>query len=679
MKRSLLMAVVAGTGLWAEAAMALSVASPFGDNMVLQQGMPVPLWGNAEPGQTVVVTFDGQSVETTTDASGHWQLALTPMTATADQAPRVLTITTGTGDCISLANVLVGEVWLCSGQSNMEWPVQLCTNAQADMDAATNDRIRMFTVGKASKLEPMSHVDGQWTVCSPATVGGFSAVGYFLADELSRELNVPVGIVNASWSGTPIEPWTPLAALEKTAAVGQRAAAFSAAMAIYAADPAAFAANRDAELRRVEEVMRQWIAEVQAKDVGTVEQWALGEVGTGNWSATDLPTPTGDFFASMWCRKVVDIPEPWVGRDLKLNLGSMDEMDTVFVNGSLVGETLDIQQWNTPRHYEIPANLVTKQNLTIVVRILNLCGAIGVGGTPADCSIVPVDATADEKPLAIHAGWERAMGSVIDVSSQPNTYVPDLTNNQPEFGTLYNGMIVPWIPYALRGVAWYQGEGNSSQPLEYTELLATLIQSWRDAWGQGDFPFLIVQLAGFMAKQTEAIEPFGWGSIRDVQREALRLPNTGLAVTTDIGDAADIHPRNKQEVGRRLALWALGTTYGRTDLVYSGPLYRDMTIEGGTVRVSFDHLGSGLVFDGEKLRGFAIASADKVFHVARAVIEGDTVLVSSDSVSKPVAVRYNWASNPIGTLRNRESLPASSFRTDDWGIQEVQYAPGETW
>lgn len=661
----------------------LTVASPFTDNMVLQQGIDLPVWGTAGAGDMVTVLFDQQNAWAKADDKGQWRAIMKALTATPDQQPRDLTITsTDSNHVISriiCSNVLVGEVWLCSGQSNMEFPVNGAKDAAAEMAAATNQtQIRMYTVVKNSQPHPVTTCGGRWEVCTPSTVGGFSAVGYFFARELSRELNVPIGMIHSSWGGTVIEAWMPMTALEKTRAAGERAMAFKEALASYSSDPKEFASKRDAQIQKQNEDMAEWIRSVQAMDIGTQEGWLLGNKGSGSWSATDLPTPPGDFYSCMWCRKTVEIPEAWVGHDLMLNLGSMDEMNTTFVNGKRVGEILDVQQWGTPRHDKVPAALVTNRQLLVAVRILNLYGAIGVGGTAADCSIVPVNATTNDKPLAIATGWERAMGSAIDVTSQPTTLVPaDMANLGVDLSTLYNGMIAPLVPYGMRGSLWYQGESNSSQPLEYAELFPEMIQAWREAWGQKAFSFLFVQLANFMERQTQPIEPFSWANVRESQRLTLSVPDTGMASAIDVGDAANIHPTNKQEVGRRLALWALATTYGKTDIVYSGPLYQKATFEGGKAIVTFDHIGVELDAKGGTLVGFAIAGEDKIFHAADAVINGSTVVVSSDKVPAPVAVRYGWASNPVGNLYNFAGLPASPFRTDDWGIRDVQSAPGE--
>ena len=512
---------------------AIRMASLFTDSMVLQQGMPVPIWGTAASGEHVSVEFGKQKESTTADTNGQWRVTLKKLEADRNQVPQVLKVTgtdsTGSVSTVTINDVLIGEVWICSGQSNMQFPLAAVTNAKVESDEANYPQIRMFTVGYRTAAVPESRCEGRWVVCAPGKVGPFSAVGYFFARTLHKDLNIPVGMINSSWSGSPVEPWASLDALRGTTSACQRVIAFEKSRADYEADKGKLDQVRDEAIKKQADAMAEW---------------------TGS----------------------------------------------IFTNDS-----------------------------------------------------------------------ERQR-------RRPNIPIPSIPGSGWDVSTIYNAMIAPLAPYALRGAIWYQGESNADQPLQYAELFPTMISSWRKTWGQKDFDFLFVQLANYMARQQAPIETKSWADIRDSQRLTLADPHAGMAVAIDIGEATDIHPRNKQDVGKRLALWALARTYGKKGFEYSGPLYRSMKIKDNRAIVTFDHAGSGLESRGTPLVGFAVAGEDKIFHVAKAAIEGETVVVSSDSVAKPVAVRYAWANNPICNLCNKDGLPASSFRTDTWSSSEIKAA-----
>lgn len=507
---------------WAVQAASANVRLPaiIGNNMVLQQGMNAAIWGWADPGEKVTVTIAGQTKTTTANGEGKWIVYLDPL----DYGGPFQLVVSGR-NTITLTNVLVGEVWLASGQSNMAMSVRGVRNAEQEIQQANYPRIRLFQVKLAVSLKPKDDVQGAWVECSPETVPGFSAVAYFFGRELHKQLGVPIGLINSSWGGTPAEAWTPL------------------------------------------DKMR---------------------------AHPDL-------------KPIVDRLEKQIQEHPDL----VDRFEEYY------------QQW--------------QQNF--------------------------------RKWWRERSRWARAVEQAKAEGKQPppppKPPSPVGSKNSPS--VLYNAMIHPLIPFAIRGVIWYQGESNAGRAYQYRVLLPTMIQSWREAWGQGDFPFLIVQLANFMAQQKDPNENSAWAELREAQLLTVKsVPNTGLAVIIDIGEANDIHPKNKQDVGRRLALWALGTTYGR-NIIYSGPIYDSMSIEDGKIRLRFKHVGGGLVAEGGgELKGFAIAGEDRKFVWAKARIEGDTVVVWSEEVPKPVAVRYGWANNPVCNLYNAEGLPASPFRTDDW-------------
>ena len=472
------------------------------DNMVLQQGMKVRIWGTAEPGEKVAVAFREQKVATEAGPDGSWEVYLQPLKA---GGPDALTIS-GT-NTVNLKDVLVGEVWVCSGQSNMQFQVGSSLNARQEIAAANYPTMRLFTVPMVVAGQPQKDVEGQWAPATPQTVEKFSAVGYFFGRDLHKALGVPVGLINSSWGGSPAEAWTSRAVLDSLPEAKSYVDERNQALAKYP--------------QQVEEFKRQY---------------------------------------DDWLRAVAKAE----------------------TEGSLIP--------SAPRMPDDPR-----------------------------------------------------------------------TGNHAVAG-LYNTMIAPLTPYAIRGAIWYQGESNSPRAREYRKLFPAMIQDWRHAWGEGDFPFLFVQLANWITPDPT----WNWPELCEAQLMTLSVPKTGMAVAIDIGDPYDIHPKNKQEVGRRLALAAEAVAYGR-DVVYSGPIYESMAVEGNKVRLRFKHVDGGLVAKGgAALKGFEIAGEDRKFVPAESAIDGKTIVVRSGQVASPVAVRYAWADNPTCNLYNKAGLPASPFRTDDW-------------
>lgn len=485
----------------------ITLPSLFCDHMVVQQHKPVMVWGKAAPKARVRVTLGTESSSTRADEEGAWKVALKPVRA---GGPYELTVKSGGAKAV-IHDVLVGEVWVCSGQSNMEWPVSLVNNAEREIGGANLPEVRLFTVEKKVSGEPLDGCSGSWAQCSSETVKDFSAVGYFFGRRLNEILKVPVGLIDSSWGGTPAEAWTSRPTLE--------------------ADP-----DLNVIVKRWDETIAKYPDAKKQHDAALAE-WQ---------KAADAAKAKGE-------------AEP-----------------------------------KKP-------------------------------GEPAG-------------PAHPH----RTSG-------------------------LYNGMIKPLIPYGIRGAIWYQGESNAGRAYQYRKLFPAMIQDWRKNWGSDEFPFLFVQLANFMDRNPDANAPSAWAELREAQSMTLSLANTGQAVIIDIGEAKDIHPRNKQDVGARLAQAAWKVVYGMDTAVYSGPVYDSMTVEGNKARVKFTNTFGGLMANGgEPVRGFAIAGEDQKFVWADAKIEGDSVVVWSDAVAKPVAVRYGWGDNPDCTLYNTPGLPASPFRTDAW-------------
>ncbi|MGQ9462344.1 MAG: sialate O-acetylesterase [Candidatus Fervidibacter sp.] len=636
----------------------LRLPAIFGDHMVLQSKMPVPIWGWAAPREEVAVIVKGKLYRVTKAApDGCWMVKLPPQ---PPGGPYELIVRTR-NETTRFVDVLFGEVWICSGQSNMEWPVQWAQNAQQEIATANFPQIRFFIVEKAIALEPKSDCKGRWVVCSPETIGVFSAVGYFFGREIHKQLKVPVGLIGTYWGGTPAESWTELEELESDPDLRT----------ILDRLP-----RTEEELKRLqdkyEREMEEWRKKALLADTGNKGErlgWASPDFKDSDWAIMNLPrnwesvSEEMNIDGAVWFRKVVTIPEDWTGKDLLLSLGLIDDYDVVYFNGEKIGSTGQDtpNSWTVQRRYIVPGRLVKAGPNLIAVRVFDVWGYGGFRGTPEQMMLGLVDG--NKASISLSGEWKFKVEFARPAREVPQQPQPPVNNWTPT--ALFNAMVAPLIPYAIRGVIWYQGESNVGRAYQYRKLFPTLIKSWRRNWGQGDFPFLFVQLANYLKRKLDPTES-AWAELREAQLLTLKtVPKTGMAVAIDIGEANDIHPRNKQDVGKRLASAALAVAYGRK-VVYSGPIYRSMRIEGNKIRLFFDHVGSGLVAKGGELRGFAIAGKDGKFVWANAKIEGDTVLVWSEQVPEPVAVRYGWADNPDCNLYNKEGLPASPFRTDDF-------------
>jgi sialate O-acetylesterase len=634
----------------------MKLASLFTSGMVLQQGIPVPVWGSASSGSTVTVRFAGQQVSVTADADGRWMVRLAPLTANA--APAVLEVISSDGSTITLTDILVGEVWVCSGQSNMEWPLTGTFNGGEEIMLAHCPNIRLFTVPQRPSGTPQAEIAGAaWRACSPDTVGNFSAVAYYFARELQSRLNLPIGLIHTSWGGTPAEAWTAWDALLENAATRGIVDAF-------VRDLPDMANRREAW-------QRDWEAlEEKTRDKGNTkysEGWAGLEEPTGAWADMDLPGTWQsrglNHSGIVWFRKTIEIPEAWAGRDLQLAIGATDKSDTTYFNNEQVGSITMAERadsWSHLRTYTVPGKLVKAGRNVIAVRVHSDKYAGGMTGPTEFMKITCPDCTGHAAiPLA--GTWRYAVEADYGLLQLPQEPVSAEHFKAPS--ALFNGMIFPLLAFAIRGAIWYQGESNADRAAQYRDLFPVLIRNWREAWGQGDFPFYFVQLANYMARREHPTES-RWAELREAQTMALALPNTGMAVAIDIGEADDIHPRNKKDVGLRLAFNALHSTYGRGDVIPCGPIFRSAKREGSALRLSFDHVGGGLICHGDALRGFTIAGEDGRFVWAEAKIEGGEILVSSPEIAEPRSARYGWADNPDVNLYNKAGLPASPSRTD---------------
>ena len=631
----------------AAAPAAVKVASPFGDHMVLQQGMPVPVWGTADAGEKVSVEFGGKTKSTVAGADGHWRVNLDRQNASAEPADLIVSSIDAhaQNSTVLFQDVLVGEVWICGGQSNMERQLGLRTGQkpiyqwEQEVAAADHPLVRQLYVTQKTSFTPQTSAEAMWTVCSPATVADFTAVGYFFARDLQAKLGVPVGIIHSSWGGTPAEAWT--------SAEGLRAfPEFAAAL-----EMVKTAANdADAAHRRYLDRLDRWYSEM---DPGSrTPGWFEPSFNATDWETMKLPTTWetaghAGFDGLVWFRKTFDLPASWKGGDVELRLSAIDDVDTTWVNGTLVGSTY---LWSTPRVYRVPAAALKPFGNVIAVRVLDTAGFGGIYEAKLPLELAAPDGAF--APVSLAGEWRCKFAAELTSDHRPPQ---DVSNNPNTPTVLYNGMIAPLVPYAIRGVAFYQGEANADRPQQYRTLFPALIADWRREWHEGDFPFLFVQIAPFNGQPPEIREAqlLSWQSTK----------NTAMIVTVDCGDADEIHPAHKQPVGARLALAARALAYGEK-LEYSGPVFDHATFADGRAVLNFTHLGGGLVAKDGPLAGFIIAGADGVYHRAKAEIAGDTVVVSAAVVKQPAAVRYAWANVASGNLFNAAGLPASPFRTD---------------
>jgi sialate O-acetylesterase len=635
------------------------VPSIIGDNMVVQQGLKVRLWGTARPGERVTVTFASSKASATADAQGRWQALIGPFKA---GGPFVLTI--AGSNTLTFKNVLVGEVWICSGQSNMEWPLVNAKDGTEAIAQANYPEIRLFTVQKKTAASPLDDLEGHWIVTTPEQVSQFSAVGYFFGRELYQSLKVPIGLIHTSWGGTRAEAWTSREMLNSLPPLSPILERYQKEL------------QQLPQLQQeLETKLVQWDSANLYQDSGNKGEalgYAAGSLDTVDWKTMKLPqaleTAGLNIDGAVWFRKEIDVPASWAGKDLILSLGPIDDFDVTYFNGTRVGATGNETQnsYLVPRRYKVSGSLVHAGNNLIAVRVFDRAGGGGFNGLQDQMSLEPVDGPKPDSIL-LAGEWRYKEELALepkkpDWGTRPTLLGP---NNQNSPSVLYNAMIAPLTPYAIRGAIWYQGESNADRAYQYRTLFPAMIRNWRAAWGEGDFPFYFVQLANWHPVNADPGES-EWAELREAQSMTLREPHTGMAVIIDIGETNDIHPRNKVDVGHRLALLALAGTYGEK-IEPVGPLYDAFSVEGNKIRVKFKHVGGGLKTpDGGPPRGFAIAGADHKFHWAEALIEGDTVVVWSSDVAQPVAVRYAWADNPAANLYNKADLPASPFRTDDW-------------
>ena len=627
----------------------------FSSNMVLQQQTQAPIWGEAMAGKTVTVvtSWDNLSYQTKADSQGRWQVKVkTP----AAGGPYRITISDGKPTVLD--NVMIGEVWICSGQSNMEMMMKDIKNSKEEIAAtSSHPNIRLLKVERETSRAPLDkfHAPGEsWQVSSPEWAEEFSAVAFFFGREIEKYRNVPVGLIETCWGGTDAKSWTSHDFIEQLPDFSHEANNLDSVFHAYS------------DLDQVyKNDWQRWFGDAAATEAkanadmnGDILTWAAPSYDDTGWFDVSLPGFSEEpqlvnYDGMYWLRKSFDIPARWRGKALKLNMGMVDDHDQTFFNGKMIGHSVGVR---TIRSYEIPATATRTDKGTVALRILDGGGGTGIYGFRGHLSI-----SCGNDTMLIDGTWKGRCSVDID-------HLPDTPKGQISYVNistlLYNAMLAPIIPYAMRGAIWYQGEENANRAYQYRELLPTMIRDWRHQWGT-DFPFYIVQLANYQPQLKEPNES-DWAELREAQSMTTRLENTAMSCTIDIGEADDIHPKNKQEVGRRLGLLARALTYGE-NIEYSGPVYKGYKMEASAIHLSFDHTTGGLTTsDGKRVRGFAVAGPDHKFYWADARIEGNEIVVSSSKVKLPVAVRYAWADNPDCNVVNGEGLPMFPFRTDDW-------------
>lgn len=612
------------------------------NGMVLQRNTELKIWGWASPNEQVRVTFNQKNYETTARDEGKWTITLPKM-----KAGGPYTMTLKASNTITLSDIRIGDVWVASGQSNMELPMyRVRPLYEQEIAQSDNPSIRFFTVPQRYDFNtPQEDLQsGEWKAANPENVLNFSAAAYFFAKEINAKYHVPVGIINSSLGGSPAQAWISDETLKAFPEYYAEAQRFK--------DQSLITQIESQEQAKI----RDWYSVLRQKDEGyrnPSANWFDPNLNTSDWATMKVPgywaeTPFGKVNGVVWFRKEIELTAEQAAQPAKLNLGRIVDADSVFINGAFIGTT---SYQYPPRWYKVPANVLKAGKNTIVVRIINNSGN---GGFVLDKLY---NLTVGEQKINLKGEWQYKLGATMEPT-------PGMTFIRWKPVGLYNAMIAPLLNYRIKGVIWYQGEANTGKPEEYKTLFPTMISDWRAHWGEGDFPFLYVQLANFMETKTEPVES-NWAQLRESQRQTLSLSKTGMALTIDLGEWNDIHPLNKKDVGKRLALAAQKIAYGDAKIISSGPIYRSMKVEGNKIILTFTNTGSGLVAKGGgELRYFAIAGADNRFVWAKAKIENNKVIVWNDNVPNPVTVRYAWADNPEGAnLYNKEGLLASPFTT----------------
>ena len=619
-----------------------------GDGMVLQRNADVRVWGWAQPGEEITVRFLGKSYSTATKEDADWSVMLFPMKAGGPYSMQI-----DASNHIVLNDIMIGDVWVCSGQSNMQLPVARVSWKYPEVIAhSENPDIREFTVPNMYNFEgPQKDLHyGQWESANPWSVLKWSAVSYFFARNLWEKYHVPIGLINSSVGGTPIQAWMSTDALKDFPAELKTAADFGRPGYIDSVNKANYEMNE------------KWYGPVWKNDKGLSgdKPWYEPSYDDAGWSRVEVPSFRGasqldTVRGVVWFRRDFNVPASLAGKKAKLIMGRIVNADYDYIDGVFVGS---ISYQYPPRRYDVAPGILKPGKNTIAVRVF------GSHNPVQFITDKPYELEIGNQKIPLAGEWRYKIGATAPPLTQQTFVIYEPTG-------CYNAMIAPLLNYTIKGTVWYQGESNCSDPTGYGAMLNSMIADWRQKWGEGDCPFLCVQLPNYGPAAAEPA-PSGWADVRNAQLGALALPNTGLAVTYDIGEWNDIHPLDKGDVGKRLAIAAEHVAYGDNKVVYSGPIYKAMKVEGNKIVLSFTNTGTGLVAKGRRLdsssgplKRFEIAGKVGKYFWAKAKISGNKVIVWSEKVSEPTAVRYAWADNPAGAnLFNREGLPASPFETD---------------
>ncbi len=610
------------------------------DNMVLQREKPIKIWGWASPKERITIKFKGLKLNTNADEQGHWSFQLP-----AQPAGGPFEILLKGKNEITIKNVLFGDVWICAGQSNMVINMERVKEKYPkEIANATISEIRNFFIPTTTNLEgPQDDLPaGKWKAVSPKEVLGMGAVTYFFARNLYDKYQIPIGIINASVGGTPIEAWISEEGLQESSILLKT-----------------IQQNKDTTyVNSLTQQSRKKAPKTEVRDKGLLEKWYDPAYAPKGWQNINIPgywedQGVRDLNGVVWYRREIEVPKEMTDKAVKLFMGRIVDADEIYVNGQKVG---NITYQYPPRRYTIPKGGLKPGKNLIVARIINYNGK---GGFVPD---KPYFMTDDQQEIDLKGTWQYKVGEVFDPKSKADRF-QFWAQNQP--ASLFNAMAAPLTGLAIKGFLWYQGESNVRNAEDYYGYLPTLIKDWRHQWKQGQLPFLYVQLANFQDATYLPVES-DWAVLRDAQLNALKVPNTAMAVTIDLGEWNDIHPLNKKGVGTRLALAAQNLAYGDQNVVYSGPVFKEAIVEGNKIRIRFEHIGSGLTTsDGEPPTYLAIAGHDKRFVWANAKIEDNELVIWQEAIEQPRYVRYAWADNPFGAnLINKEGLPASPFRTD---------------
>ena len=619
----------------------LQVSKLFSDHMVLQRDQPIHVWGWQTKGKKVIVTFNNMVKSTRADRNGAWEVVFPKMEANA--TPQVLKVASGKEEKL-FTDVIIGDVWVCSGQSNMEWQLKNTNDATVEIARSSDALLRHFKIPNSSaKVPEETLVGGEWEVANPENSGNFTAVGYYFAKKLRQDENIPIGLLNTSWGGSRIEPWM-------------------SAQTLGIKNPENFLEEllrekKEEYLKEVEKIRHSFpgIIEQKGDFKNDNDTWAKTEQNIADWQKIAVPglwegQGYNGFDGVAWYRTDFELHNDEITDGIEVHLGMIDDSDFTWVNGKLTGET--ILQYNVQRNYKVAPELLKPGTNTLAVRVDDTGGGGGIYGEPSSVYI-----QTSKRRIPLNKDWFFKIESYRLPGFSRINQTPTL---------LYNKMIYPILKFPIKGAIWYQGESNTGDEKEaynYRDLFQKMIQQWRNDWKIGNFPFLFVQLANFMQPR-ELPEDSNWAILRESQTETLELPNTAQAVIIDIGEANDIHPRNKKDVGYRLALAAEKLAYGK-DQIIAGPTFKGYEIDKNKVIVSFFNVENGLVCKNKYgyVNGFAIAGADKKFYWAKGMVQDNTVVIWNSNVEKPLYVRYAWADNPDDVdLYNKEGLPAVPFR-----------------